>query len=155
MAKESPSFSSKFNSVMNKQIIFTETVCMETQTVYRENGQVETYPCDFERGQHIVHGATCVSQKGRMKTNDDGTSSFRPYRKNTGSRYRKLWEQPYGCLKMSKTKLVLNVCVPLDKADAIQQLEDDAEMLKPMHTSKKVLREIENAIRELKRENRR
>ena len=61
------------NSIRNmkKEKVFVENINMETQTVFHTNGDINIYPCDFERGQHIVAGGTRASQKGRMITEDD------------------------------------------------------------------------------------
>ena len=71
--------------------VFIETINMETQTIFHNNGSVNIYPCDFELGQHIIaNGRNIASQKGRMTTDDDGRSHFRPYAKGSGHRYMRL-----------------------------------------------------------------
>ncbi|MBO7466834.1 MAG: hypothetical protein J6T94_04020, partial [Bacteroidaceae bacterium] len=82
-----------------KQNVFIENLQMETQTVFNQNGNINIYPCGFEAGQHIVSGGDRASQKGRMVTEDDGTSHFRAYAKDSGSRYNTLFRTAHGEVK--------------------------------------------------------
>ena len=94
MAKESECFFSQNQlRTMKQQNVFIENLQMETQTVFNQNGNINIYPCGFEAGQHIVSGADRASQKGRMVTEDDGTSHFRAYAKDSGSRYNTLFRE--------------------------------------------------------------
>lgn len=92
--------------------IFVENINMETQTVFLANGDINIYPCEFEQGQQIVPGGTSVSQKGRMITHDDGTSIFKHYRTNSGSRYNILFETPHGKIKESASSVVCEIRFP-------------------------------------------
>ena len=49
------------NSDTMTKNVFVESINMETQTVFHNNGSINIYPCDFELGQHIVSGGTVVS----------------------------------------------------------------------------------------------
>lgn len=135
----------------DKKQVFVDNVNMETQTVFMTDGNINIYPCDFEYGQHIVSGGDRVAQKGRMVTNDDGTSHFRAYRQNSGSRYTTLWVERYGRLKMSRTRLVMTISVPLGMVGAMDELSLEAEHMKPENTDRNVIREIEEAIVNLKK----
>ena len=84
---------------MQKKNVFIENLQMETQTVFNQNGNINIYPCGFEMGQHIVSDGNCASQKGRMVTEDDGTSHFRAYAKDSGSRYNTLFRTAHGEVK--------------------------------------------------------
>lgn len=44
----------KNNSVAMNKDIFIDTIKMDTQTVFHNNGSINIYPCDFELGQQIV-----------------------------------------------------------------------------------------------------
>ena len=85
---------------------------METQTVFRENGNIYIYPCDFELGNCITCGGERVSQKGRMVTDHDGTSRFYHYAKGTGSRYKHLFQTCHGQVKESKENLIITLRLP-------------------------------------------
>ena len=85
---------------------------METQTVFHASGDINIYPCDFERGQHIVAGGSRASQKGRMITEDDGTSHFKHYRHNSGSRYTTLFTTANGNIKESESTVIFTLRFP-------------------------------------------
>ena len=43
---------------------------------------------------------------------EDGETLIRPYRKGTGSRYEKLFEIPYACVKQTSHDLIVNIRLP-------------------------------------------
>lgn len=94
---------------MNNQNIFVENLNMETQTVFHTSGDINIYPCDFERGQQILAGGTRASQKGRMITDNDGTSHFKHYRHNSGSRYNRLFTTAHGDIKESESTVIFTL----------------------------------------------
>ena len=86
---------------------------METQTVFQGNGTINITPCSFEMGQQIVAGGmTQVRQKGRMVTNDDGTSRFIPYRKDSGFRYEPIEFSDHGEMKASQKDIIFRFAFP-------------------------------------------
>ena len=89
-----------------KKKVFIEDLHMETQTVFYANGDINISPCGFELGQHIVHGATRASQRGRMLTEDDGTSHFRPYGSDKSRVQKLLMTTQHGELKATKTGIL-------------------------------------------------
>ena len=90
-----------------EQKVFIENLQMETQTVFTENGNINIYPCAFELGQHIVAGGMGeASQKGRMVTDDSGTSRFTPYAKDSGSRYTTLFRTAHGEVKETRDSVI-------------------------------------------------
>ena len=97
---------------MKKQNVFIENLQMETQTVFNQNGNINIYPCVFEAGQHIVSGGERVNQKGRMVTEDDGTSHFRAYAKDSGSRYNTLFRTPHGEVKETLEHVIFQLRFP-------------------------------------------
>ena len=94
---------------MKQLKVFIENLQMETQTVFTENGNINIYPCGFEAGQHIVSGGDCASQKGRMVTEDDGTSHFRAYAKDSGSRYNTLFRTAHGEVKETQENVIFQL----------------------------------------------
>ena len=94
---------------MQKKNVFIENLQMETQTVFNQNGNINIYPCGFEMGQHIVSDGNCASQKGRMVTEDDGTSHFRAYAKDSGSRYSTLFRTAHGEVKETKEDVIFQL----------------------------------------------
>ena len=112
-AKSANNTKSVNNTNQVNKNIFIESINMETQTIYHNNGSINIYPCDFELGQHIVAGGKRVaSQKGRMTTDDDGRSHFHPYAVNSGSRYMRLFDTHHGELKASKSSIIFRFAFP-------------------------------------------
>lgn len=98
---------------MRKGNVFIENLQMETQTVFKENGNINIYPCSFEMGQYIVGGgADVASQKGRMITEHDGTSHFTPYAKDSGSRYKTLFRTAHGEVKETQSSIIFQLRFP-------------------------------------------
>lgn len=85
---------------------------MDTQTVFSECGVITIYPCDYELGNHILVDGGRASMKGRMVTEDDGTSRFTPYAEGTGSRYKVHYHTKYAEVKESKHQLFFTVSLP-------------------------------------------
>ena len=96
---------------MAKQV-FIDNIAMEAEAVFYVNGDINVTPCDFELGQHIVNGAAIVSQKGRMVTQVNGASHFRPFATGTGSRYRKLFSTPHGEVKETNGQVIVRFRFP-------------------------------------------
>ena len=117
--------------------VFVEDLHMETQTVFYANGDININPCGFELGKHIVSGGTRASQRGRMLTEDDGTSHFRAYANNTGSRYRTLYCTPHGEVKETQRSIIFQLRFPKKLGKAIiEELhrEESAEQEAFVHT---------------------
>ena len=113
--------------------VFIETINMETQTIFHNNGSVNIYPCDFELGQNIIaNGRNIASQKGRMTTDDDGRSHFRPYAKGSGHRYMRLFDTPHGEMKMTKENIIFTLKFPkrFGKALIEKLLGEESDMMK-------------------------
>ena len=113
--------------------VFIETINMETQTIFHNNVSVNIYPCDFELGQHIIaNGRNIASQKGRMTTDDDGRSHFRPYAKGSGHRYMRLFDTPHGEMKMTKENIIFTLKFPkrFGKALIEKLLGEESDMMK-------------------------
>ena len=113
--------------------VFIETINMETQTIFHNNGSVNIYPCDFELGQHIIaNGRNIASQKGRMTTDDDGRPHFRPYAKGSGHRYMRLFDTPHGEMKMTKENIIFTLKFPkrFGKVLIEKLLGEESDMMK-------------------------
>lgn len=116
---------------MNRKI-FIGNIKMETQTVFTENGNINIYPCGFELGKHIVRGGRKADQKGRMITDESGTSHFTPYAKDSGSRYNHLFETTHGEVKESQSSVIFTLRFPkkVRKELMEEQLFDEMEEMK-------------------------
>ena len=101
----------QFRTMVQK--VFIENLQMETQTVFTENGNINIYPCAFELGQNIVAGGMGeASQKGRMVTDESGTSHFTPYAKDSGSRYTTLFRTAHGEVKETRDSVIFQLRFP-------------------------------------------
>ena len=96
---------------MSKKV-FIDNIEMETQTVFYLNGNIIITPCEFELGQNIVSGKAIVSQVGRMVTEDNGTSHFRPFETGTGRRYKSLFHTPHGEVKETNDQVIFQLRFP-------------------------------------------
>ena len=94
--------------------VFIETVKIDTQTVYHENGIVSVTPAVYEDGRHqvVAGGKTSVSQKGKLVTEDDGRSKFLPYAAGSGSRYSRVFKTRHGSVKQSQSNIIFSINFP-------------------------------------------
>lgn len=94
--------------------IFIETTRMDTQTVFHENGGVTITPAEYEYGRHqiVAGGMMSVTQKGKLITNDDGSSKFLPYVGGGGSRYTRIFKTRHGTVKQSKANIIFSINMP-------------------------------------------
>ena len=94
--------------------IFIETTRMDTQTVFHENGGVTITPAEYEYGRHqiVAGGMMSVTQKGKLITNDDGSSKFLPYVGGGGSRYTRFFKARHGTVKQSKANIIFSINMP-------------------------------------------
>ena len=106
------SFLTKLTTMKKNQNVFIDQIKLETQTVFFQNGGIYTSPCAFEENPNLIPNGDRVSQKGRMVTLDDGTSSFRPYASDSGSRYKTLFLTPHGEVKETKECIIFQFRFP-------------------------------------------
>ena len=111
------------------QKVFIDTISIETQTVFNENGNINIFPCAFEENPHLVRHGDRASQKGRMVTEDDGTSRFRPYAHDSGSRYNTLFQTAHGTVKETLNDVIIQLRFPkrLGKALIEAMFKDETE----------------------------
>ena len=94
--------------------VFIETIKIDTQTVYHENGSVSVTPAVYEDGKHqvVAGGKTSVTQKGKLITDDDGRSKFLPYAAGSGSRYSRVFKTRHGTVKQSQSNIIFSINFP-------------------------------------------
>ena len=97
---------------MNRINVFVDNVNIDTQTTYSENGKININRCPYEENPHLVLNGDRVSQKGRMVTEDDGTSRFRPYAHDSGSRYNTLFQTAHGTVKETLNDVIFQLRFP-------------------------------------------
>lgn len=61
---------------MEDSKIITEAA-MQTETIFREDGSIHTYPSSHELGRCVATGK--LSQRGRCITDENGETHFTPY----------------------------------------------------------------------------
>ena len=109
--------------------VFIDNINIDTQTTYSENGKININRCPYEENPHLVQNGDHVSQKGRMVTEDDGTSCFRPYATNSGSRYNTLFQTAHGTVKETLNDVIIQLRFPkrLGKALIEAMFKDETE----------------------------
>ena len=126
---------------MTNNQVFVDEIHMETQTVFHNNGSINIYPCEFELGQQIVAGDFVASQKGRMTTEADGRSHFRPYALGSGPRYTPLFETPHGEVKATKEKVIFHLSFPkrMDKEYFLAALSEEMDQMRAFALTRRAL----------------
>ena len=94
--------------------IFVQTTKMDSQTIYHENGGVTITPAVYELGKYqiVAGGKMSVVQKGKMISNDDGSSKFLPYVGGGGSRYSRVFKTRHGTVKQSQSNIIFSINFP-------------------------------------------
>lgn len=126
-----------------EQNIFVDTIKMDTQTVFHNNGSINIYPCEYEQGQQIVIEGTVASQKGRMTTDYEGRSKFMPYAENSGSRYTRLFATRHGEVKASNSNVIFTLRFPKKyETEIVRRLfKEETEMMEAFVKTKKKAKE--------------
>ena len=101
----------KMKKIFKVQQILAGEIKMDTQTRFHVNGDVNIYPCGWVDEQVTTGGRR--QPKGRMTIEEDGTSFFKAYRQNSGSRYERLFETANGEVKRTKRSLIVKMVLPL------------------------------------------
>ena len=94
--------------------VFIQTTKMDSQTIYHENGGVTITPAVYELGKYqiVAGGKMSVVQKGKMISNDDGSSKFLPYVGGGGSRYSRVFKTRHGTVKQSQSNIIFSINFP-------------------------------------------
>ena len=97
--------------IINAQHILAGEIGMDTQTKFHVNGDVNIYPCSWVDEQVTTGGRR--QPKGRMTIEEDGTSFFKAYRLNSGSRYQMLFRTANGEVKRTHKNLIVKLVLPI------------------------------------------
>ena len=97
--------------IINAQHILAGEIGMDTQTKFHVNGDVNIYPCSWVDEQVTTGGRR--QPKGRMTIEEDGTSFFKAYRHNSGSRYQMLFRTANGEVKRTYKNLIVKLVLPI------------------------------------------
>ena len=96
--------------IENINEVFYDNICMDTQTRFHTDGHIQFKPCPWERS--VVVAGSEKKFQASVSVREDGETLIRPYRKGTGSRYEKLFEIPYACVKQTSHDLIVNIRLP-------------------------------------------
>ena len=72
-----------------KQLLL-QNVKMDGSVNFHANGDINICPCPWENDKQVTLGGK-IETRGRMAVQEDGTSIFKAYRKNTGPRRELLY----------------------------------------------------------------
>ena len=97
-------------SIKNINEVFYDNICIDTQTRFHTDGHIQFKPCPWERS--VVVAGSEKKFQASVSVREDGETLIRPYRKGTGSRYEKLFEIPYACVKQTSHDLIVNIRLP-------------------------------------------
>lgn len=89
--------------------VFSDTLKMETETVFHEDGRISTYPCSYELGQQITSNGGIVKMKAKVEVDPDGNTSITPYHTDSGERYRRLFKTRHGEVKETQEDIIVKL----------------------------------------------
>ena len=84
-----------------KKQLLLQNVKMDGSVNFHANGNINFYPCPWENDKQVTRGGL-VETKGRMAIEEDGTSSFKAYRSNTGPRRIKLYSTRHAVVEANR-----------------------------------------------------
>ena len=84
-----------------KKQLLLQDVKMDGSVNFHANGNINFYPCPWENNKQATSGGL-VEAKGRMAINQDGTSIFKAYRKNTGPRRELLYSTRHAVVETTR-----------------------------------------------------
>ena len=84
-----------------KKQLQLQNVQMDGSVNFHANGNINFYPCPWENDKQVTRGGL-VETKGRMAIEEDGTSSFKAYRSNTGPRRIKLYSTRHAVVEANR-----------------------------------------------------
>lgn len=95
--------------IMKRDSVFVDTIKMDTETIFMENGEVKFFPASYEEDQSIVNGADEVHQRGSLVCTGSGKGHFRPYNTGGPSIYHTLLKTGHGEVKESAHKVYVTL----------------------------------------------
>lgn len=119
-----------YNKRLFQMRVFSDTVNMETETIFHEDGRISTFPCSYELGQQITLNGGVVKMKAKVMVDPDGNTSITPYHTGSGERYRRLFNTHHGEVKETKEDIIVKFQFPkrngrLNIADMLEDEMDD------------------------------
>ena len=109
----------------NRTRVFSDSVKMETETVFYEDGIIKTYPLAYELGQQITANGSTVTMKAKVTVDSDGNTSVMPYRRDSGQRYRRLFKTRNGEVKETNEDVIVKF--QFSKSQGRWKICDDLE----------------------------
>jgi hypothetical protein len=121
------------------QQILAGNVKMDTCTSFYANGDVNIMPCPWECEKQVTDGGR-RQPKGRMTIEEDGTSHFRAYAKDSGSRYNTLFRTAHGEVKETRDSVICQLRFPKKLGKALieslysEETEEQGAFIKTRRT---------------------
>ena len=84
-----------------KKQLLLQNVKMDGSVNFHANGDINIYPCPWENDKQATNGGR-VETRGRMAIEEDGTSSFKAYRSNTGPRRLLLYSTRHAIVEANR-----------------------------------------------------
>ena len=84
-----------------KKQLLLQNVKMDGSVNFHANGDINIYPCPWENDKQVTNGGR-VETRGRMAIEEDGTSSFKAYRSNTGPRRQLLYSTRHAVVEANR-----------------------------------------------------
>ena len=84
-----------------KKQLLLQNVKMDGSVNFHANGDINIYPCPWENDKPVTSGGR-VETRGRMAIEEDGTSSFKAYRSNTGPRRQLLYSTRHAVVEANR-----------------------------------------------------
>ena len=91
------------NQIMQKNFkkqLLLQNVKMDGSVNFHANGDINFYPCPWESDKQATLGGK-IETRGRMAVQEDGTSFFKAYRKNTGPKRTLLYSTRHAVVEMT------------------------------------------------------
>lgn len=107
-----------------KKYLKNERVCLDTQSVYLQNGEFSVYPCSYENVDDITIEGKDVVIRGTTRLSANGKAVFRPYTK-TGVERHYDYQTKYTRMRFCKHDVVMEMKVPknLGKGDLLRIMD--------------------------------
>lgn len=107
-----------------KKYLKNERVCLDTQSVYLQNGEFSVYPCSYEHVDDITIEGKDVVIRGTTRLSANGKAVFRPYTK-TGVERHYDYQTKYTRMRFCKHDVVMEMKVPknLGKGDLLRIMD--------------------------------
>lgn len=112
------------------KILKYKSVSMDTQTIIRENGEIDVIPCPWAEVDDITEDGKSQVVRGSTRVMPDGNTSFRPFNR-TGKQVHYDYKTRYTTVQVCKNVVVVKMKVPrnLCKPDMLTIMDKEYDKL--------------------------